>query len=315
MHYNFFETVSEDNFDELRYLEANIDLRSLKRKDPNFNAYEHFLQHGKQEGRRQLAIIPQNYLEKKFEKFRDILITDNYKFENKKNSFRLISKEGHLDLSDYNSESGNSIPGYWFTELNSNPSGMYLDLGCGVRDIIFDNCLYIEVYPSISADIIMTPNRPLPIKDGTLDGVACLAVLEHVENPFFVASEIKRVVKPGGKIFIDWPFLQPFHGYPSHYYNATEIGLKHMFEDAFEIELLKSYDEYQGANYTLSWILNWFIDGIENNEIKNKLMHMTVGELNSLKPQDEFYRACLNSMRDDTKRNLACGNTLIGRRR
>ena len=69
MHYNFFETVSEDNFDELRYLEANIDLRSLKRKDPNFNAYEHFLRHGKQEGRRQLAIIPRNYLEKNLKNF------------------------------------------------------------------------------------------------------------------------------------------------------------------------------------------------------------------------------------------------------
>lgn len=315
MHYKFFETILEDNFDELRYLGANADLRSVKEKNPNFKAYEHFLRHGRQEGRKQLAIVPPDYLKIKFERFRHILAIDGYKFVNKKNSFRIISNESHFNILDYDSESANGIPGYWFTELNQNIGGLYLDLGCGVRDIVFDNCLYIEVYPSLSADIIMTPNRTLPIKDGTLDGVACLAVLEHVENPFFVASEIKRVVKPGGKIFIDWPFLQPFHGFPSHYYNATSIGLQKMFDDAFEIEQLKAYDEFQGASFTLSWVLNWFIDGIENDEIKNRLINMTVGELNTLKPQDEFYQSCMNSIRGDTKRNLACGNTLIGRRR
>ena len=315
MYYKFFETTSEDNFDELRYLGANADLQSVKKENPNFNVYEHFLLHGKQESRKQLAVIPKNYLKNKFERFQDILIMDGYKFANRKNSFRIISTENHLNLSDYHAESANGIPGYWFTELSQNPEGLYLDLGCGVRDIIFDNCLYIEVYPSISADIIMTPNRTLPIKDGTLDGVACLAVLEHVENPFFVASEIKRVVKTGGKIFIDWPFLQPFHGFPSHYYNATSLGLQKMFEDAFEIEQLKSYEEFQGASFTLNWVLNWFIEGIENDDIKNKLINMTVGELNALKPGHEFYQSCMNSMKIDTKRNLACGNTLIGRRR
>ncbi len=315
MHYEFFETISDSNFDELRYLGANADLQIVAEKNPTFDAREHFQRYGRAEGRKQLAVLPSGFLKEKFEKFRHILQLDGYKFTNRRNSFRIISKESHFNLSDYHSESANGIPWYWFTELNQNPYGLYLDLGCGVRDILFDNCLYIEVYPSLSADIIITPNKLLPIKDGVLDGVACLAVLEHVENPFFVASEIKRIVKPGGRIFIDWPFLQPFHGFPSHYYNATGMGLKNMFDDAFEIEQLKSYDEFQGADATLSWVLNWFIDGIENNEIKNKLMTMTVRELNSLKPQGEFYRACLNSMRDDTKRNLACGNTLIARRR
>ena len=31
--------------------------------------------------------------------------------------------------------------------------------------------------------------------------------------------------------------LQPLHGYPSHYFNATEFGLARLFEDDFEIEL------------------------------------------------------------------------------
>ena len=80
-----------------------------------------------------------------------------------------------------------------------------------------------------------------------------------MEGPFFVAHEIKRIVKPGGHIFIDWPFLQPVHGYPAHYYNATLEGLRRMFSDAFEIETAEAYAS-QGADWTLSWILKWFVE-------------------------------------------------------
>jgi 2-polyprenyl-6-hydroxyphenyl methylase/3-demethylubiquinone-9 3-methyltransferase len=43
----------------------------------------------------------------------------------------------------------------------------------------------------------------LPYPTGSFDNVACCDVLEHVENPDRVVSEISRVLRPGGLFFYD----------------------------------------------------------------------------------------------------------------
>jgi SAM-dependent methyltransferase len=48
----------------------------------------------------------------------------------------------------------------------------------------------------------------LPFLDNYFDGVLLLDVLEHVENRKRVISEIKRVLKPGGKVLITGPALK-----------------------------------------------------------------------------------------------------------
>ena len=203
-----FETVADDNFDEGRYLAANPDLRIAKRDQPTFDLYAHFKTHGKAEGRKQLSYSSFRRPKQKYNRFASILRPEGYHFPTA-GHFPMISDGAYFDIADYEGESANRASENWISELSNNPKGAYVDLGCGLRDIVFDNCLYIEVYPSLSADIVITPNNSLPIKDNSLDGLYCAAVLEHVENPFFVAGEIKRVVKGGGYLFIDWPFLQP----------------------------------------------------------------------------------------------------------
>lgn len=42
----------------------------------------------------------------------------------------------------------------------------------------------------------------LPFKDNTFDHVFCLEALEHVEDPLIVLKEMRRVLKPKGKIHI-----------------------------------------------------------------------------------------------------------------
>ena len=69
----------------------------------------------------------------------------------------------------------------------------------------------------------------LPFGDNAFDAVISVAVLEHVRDPFGAAQEIIRVLKPGGKLFCCVPFLQPFHGYPNHYYNMSHVGLANLF--------------------------------------------------------------------------------------
>ena len=48
-------------------------------------------------------------------------------------------------------------------------------------------------------------NLPLPLADASLDAVACLDGIEHLERPFDFVRECRRVLVPGGRILISTP--------------------------------------------------------------------------------------------------------------
>jgi len=100
---------------------------------------------------------------------------------------------------------------------------------------VLDNVVNFEICSYPSTDVRGVGEK-LPFKDNSFDGVLSLSVLEHVRDPFACAREIARVLKPGGKLYSSIPFLQPLHGYPSHYFNMTHQGHKRLYEDMLEID-------------------------------------------------------------------------------
>lgn len=70
----------------------------------------------------------------------------------------------------------------------------------------------------------------LPVNDASIDGVILQGVVEHVARPWVIAQEIIRVLKPGGFVYCDAPFVQWYHEDPKDYYRFTEDGLKQLFE-------------------------------------------------------------------------------------
>lgn len=55
-------------------------------------------------------------------------------------------------------------------------------------------------------------NNSWPFDDAAFDAVTCLAVLEHLFDPHFVAAELARICKPGGHVVIEVPNIA-FIGY------------------------------------------------------------------------------------------------------
>lgn len=92
-----------------------------------------------------------------------------------------------------------------------------------------------DYHPDIVGDI-----HHLPFTNGSVDAIICIAVLEHVENPFKAMSEIHRVLKPGGFCFIYVPFLFYYHaerGYYKDFWRYTEDGVRQMSKAFSTLEL------------------------------------------------------------------------------
>jgi SAM-dependent methyltransferase len=74
----------------------------------------------------------------------------------------------------------------------------------------------------------------LPLGSGSVDGILCEMVLEHVEQAPQALREFARVLRPGGRMYLAVPFLWPYHASPHDYWRWTESGLAREM-DGYEI--------------------------------------------------------------------------------
>lgn len=75
----------------------------------------------------------------------------------------------------------------------------------------------------------------LKFEDGTFDAVVCTSILEHVPYPLKAIEELRRVLKPGGKIWIQLPFQMYYHEAPKDYWRVSPDGLRIWMKDFKEI--------------------------------------------------------------------------------
>jgi len=89
--------------------------------------------------------------------------------------------------------------------------------------------------PDIVGDI-----HNLPMGNDSTDAIICIAVLEHIENPFRAFDEMYRVLKKGGYCFIYVPFIYYYHAQPGYYgdfWRYTEDGVRHLSRKFASIEI------------------------------------------------------------------------------
>ena len=139
---------------------------------------------------------------------------------------------------------GNELPGHDCRTLGIaaidaafDSGGEILELGAGRESAKATNLTRTDafVYDAASLDAVADAHA-LPFADGAFDFVFSLAVFEHLHSPWRAAQEIARVLRPGGRVYVLCAFFQQLHGYPDHYFNATESGLQRLFQDGFVVE-------------------------------------------------------------------------------
>jgi len=97
------------------------------------------------------------------------------------------------------------------------------DLGCGngrnmdhgsLKFIGIDNCeSFVSICKSKNFSVINSNITKIPLDNNSADAIICIAVFHHLssrENRIQSLLEMKRLVKPGGKILIStWSINQP----------------------------------------------------------------------------------------------------------
>jgi SAM-dependent methyltransferase len=129
-------------------------------------------------------------------------------------------------------------------ELGSELSGRILDVGCGGKpyEALFNAEEYVGLeYDSPAnratkrADFFYDGGN-FPFEDGSFDAVFFSEVFEHVFNPDEFLSEVRRVLRPGGRILLTVPFAWDEHEQPRDYARYSSFGLAHLLaEHGFQI--------------------------------------------------------------------------------
>jgi SAM-dependent methyltransferase len=116
-------------------------------------------------------------------------------------------------------------------QICNDPAKMVLGFGGGMEGRGPPGVINLNIEKFDFVHLVADAHR-IPLRDNSIDAVHCGALFEHLRDPQEAATELFRVMKPGAIGFIGTPFMQPFHGYPSHYQNFTHAGHQRLFERA-----------------------------------------------------------------------------------
>lgn len=128
------------------------------------------------------------------------------------------------------------------TYLVANAQGRLIDLGCGKAPMYGIGKDFVTEYfcadwantfhPNPHLDLECNLNEPLPIADASFNTIILSDVLEHIEKPWQLWSEMARILAPGGKLLMNVPYFYWLHETPYDYYRYTEFALRKMAEAA-----------------------------------------------------------------------------------
>lgn len=157
-----------------------------------------------------------------------------------------------------------SVPGFSYKTARSRqrlprfvaglgPRAVVLNVGSGHTDY-GPQVINLDIGPFANVDVVAM-GEGLPIGDASVDAVITQGVLEHVPDLITTLAEIDRVLRPGGLVYHEVPFIQGYHGSPGDFRRFTTQGIA---------ELTRGYRILDqgvavGPSSAIAWLLSEWI--------------------------------------------------------
>ena len=127
--------------------------------------------------------------------------------------------------------------------------------------------IHLDIEIDFGVSVVADAHK-LPIKSGSLESVVLQAVIEHVRDPKKVIDESFRVLKPGGFLYLEVPFMQGVHADPYDFQRFTLYGL---------LELTKEFDYVdKGVSVGPACSLVWFLRDVTSSIFQNRSLYLLV---------------------------------------
>ena len=108
--------------------------------------------------------------------------------------------------------------------------GRGVNIGAG-RQRLDDRLVHLDVVRHAACDCLADA-RQLPFASGVFDLAVSQETVEHVEDPFLAVREMVRVLRPGGRIYLQVPFVIGYHPGPEDYWRFSRAGVAALLHQA-----------------------------------------------------------------------------------
>jgi SAM-dependent methyltransferase len=159
-----------------------------------------------------------------------------------------------------------------------------LDVGCGVKPYYPWFEPYVSEY--VGVDLGANPAaelegaiEALPVEDASFDVVICTQVLEHSEDPAQAVRELRRVVRPGGRVLLSTHGVMVYHPSPTDRWRWTHEGLEHLFRTNGDWAAV-SVEPSAGTAATLALLIAIYVDLAARRAHVGPVGRFVVGTLN-----------------------------------
>ena len=104
----------------------------------------------------------------------------------------------------------------------------------------------LDINPGSGADMIADIHN-VPWESECFDTVIATEVLEHCYSPEKAVREIHRLLRKGGATILSTRFIHPHHPAPCDYFRFSAEGLKYLFRDYEQVEILHHGNLFQSV--------------------------------------------------------------------
>ena len=157
---------------------------------------------------------------------------------------KLISLIERIKINNFYLENRKDFRDQILNDINLDDE--VLDIGKAMRDkhkkIVCKNLETLDVndfgdYPDIICDIC----SDVTSLENKYDKIICIAILEHVYDPFKAVANLKKLLKENGVIYGMVPYLYHYHAPQDlkfqDYFRFSKDALAYLFKDFSNVEL------------------------------------------------------------------------------